>query len=420
MGRLSHRRARLLALAGLVPAACGLLAVGVAPAGSAAAPTVFVGSADATGVAVGVTINDFLVVSQVVDGSGPSAQALVSGFGDSTAYGAYPYPGDLVLTAHGLSQGAVPDYPLIAQTSYPTRPRADVDQGAFHLQADSDASRSSALAAGGGSGSEPAVGATSSMAKVVHDDQTGSVTSDAETDVEAVSYASVLRIGRIHSRVKLVAVPGRGVQRTVETDVAQVSVAGQGVDLTGKGLVLPGTTVPLPADSAVNQTLSAAGVGVHYLAGYRAGTEVVSPGVAVTVTHDVPGAGPAVVTYTLGRVSASAVPGGSVGGSLTSGTVATVSAPAATGGGGAGPAAGSAGTIPGAAATGTLPATGAGVAPQSAGNAPQLAQAPSVPATLSRPMTSAPSFYAVLVLAALATISGALLFRILGVRLAWT
>lgn len=423
MSRRGSRRARLLVLAGLVPGLSVPLLLSAAPATSAAPAAVFSGTAAATGVSVGVSVDHFIVVSQIVDGSGPTAQAVVSGFGDSKAYGAYPYPGDVVLTAHGLSNGAVPDYPLIAQSSYPTQQKSDLDHGVYRLHADSAESASSAAAQGGGGqggggGQDASVGRTSSTAKVTHDESTGAVTSEAVADLEAMSYSSVLRIGRIHSRVRLVATPGRPVQRTVETDVAQVSVAGQGVALTDKGLVLPGTTVPLPSDSSVNRTLAAAGISVHYLAGYRAGSEVVSPGVAVSVTHDVPGAGPGVVTYTLGRVAASAVPGDSVGASLTGGLLPVPAGTGTSGGGAVGVTSGVG--APPAGAGAPLPATGAAAAAPAAGSAPQLATTRSAPAGLRRALPSSPSFYAVLVLAACAAFGSALLFRILAVRLAWT
>ena len=403
----------------------GVLAVGVAamavllgggPAAAAGSPG-YLGVAAADGVRVGVVVEHFLVVSNVVDVGGPAAQALVNGFGDSTAYAAYPYPGEIVLTAHGLSQGAAPEYPLIAQSSNPTRPTGEVSQGPYDLKATSRDEASTAVATASAEGGPVVAGHTRSTASTVHDPVSGAVTSESESTVEGLSFAGVLRFGRVHSRVRVVGRPGAKPVRTSDTQVADVTVAGQQVALTDKGLVLAGTTVPLPADSTANAALAAAGITVHYLAAYSAGPTAVAPGVAVSVVQDVPGAGRTTVTYTVGQASATARPGAlAVTGDLLPviGTAARPQLPLQPAAGG--------GAVP--PATGTLPATDVSPVAPAPAAAPAPATAP-VDASAFRGVglstgPSSASLYAVVALGAVVMAGAAQLFRVLAVRLAWS
>ena len=98
--------------------------------------------------------------------------ALWYGFGDSRAYAAYPYPGAIVLTAHGLSQGAAPNYPLIAQSN-PTQQKTDVDAGPMHLHAESADDRSAASAQSAAGALAPRARDLAAHAAQVRDDPAG-------------------------------------------------------------------------------------------------------------------------------------------------------------------------------------------------------------------------------------------------------
>lgn len=386
------------------------------PAATAGGSPGFLGVAAADGVRVNVLIEHFLVVSNVVDVGGPAAQALVNAFGDSKAYAAYPYPGEIVLTAHGLSQGAAPEYPLIAESSNPTRPSGDVSQGPYDLKASSRDETSSAIAAATADGGPVVAGHTRSTASTVHDPLSGTVTSESDATLEGLSFAGVLSFGRVHSHVRVVGSPGAKPVRTSNTQVADVTVAGQQVALTDKGLVLPGTTVPLPADSTANAALAAAGITVHYLAGYSSGPTAVAPGVAVSVVQDVPGAGRTTVTYTLGQVSATARPGALavVGGPLPAvGTAGRPELPLQPGGGVGPP---DASVLP---ATDVRPVVPAPTTPLTPAAGASQSTHPFRGVGLSAGPSSA-SLYAVVALGAVAMAGAAQLFRVLAVRLAWS
>jgi hypothetical protein len=372
--------------------------------------------AAADGVRVAVEVKDFLVVSNVVDAGGPSAQSVVNAFGDSKAYAAFPYPGEIVLTAHGLSQGAAPKYPLIAQSDA-TQPKSDVSNGPYHLHAESADDSSSAYGQAAAGGGQLTVGTARSAAASAHDPKTGGVTADAETTTEGVSIAGVLSISRVHSHAQMVSTPGKPAQRTSDTEVGDITVGGQQVGLTDKGLVLPGTTVPLPPDSTANALLSAAGITVHYLAAAQTPTSTVAPGLSVSLVQDVPGVGQSTVTYVFGQAVATAQ---ATGAASTSGSTVT-GLGGSTVGGASAPAAPR--STPGGTAGSALPGNSGSISAPPSADAPVTAGAPQLvsPYTLATSSgTSSESFYLVIAAGAVVMVAAAQLFRILAVKLSWT
>jgi len=383
--------------------------------GAGASPRSWSAQAAADGTRIEVVVNDFLVVSNIVDAGGPATQAVVNAFGDSRAYAAYPYPGEIALTAHGLSQGAAPPYPLIAQSD-PTQPKTDVAAGPYELHARSTDDTSSALAKASGGGGDVAIGTTQSSASAVHDTKTGAVSAVADTTAEGISVAGVLSIGRVHSHAQMAATLGAPATRSSDTEAADVNVGGQQVGLTDKGLVLAGTDIPLPPDSTANALLSSAGIAVHYLAPSTTPTSTVAPGFAVSTQQNVPGVGDTTVTYVFGQAVASAQVTGAVapteqaGSSVVPPTGGT--APPSTSGPASAPVTST-----------STPSTGLLNQPPSQASPPETAPAPSATngytlVTSSRP--SSESFYLVIAAGAIVMVAAAQLFRILAVKLAWT
>jgi hypothetical protein len=386
-----------------------------------ATPSSWAAEAAADGVRVQVVVNDFLVVSNIVDAGGPSAQAVVDAFGDSRAYAAYPYPGEIVLTAHGLSQGAAPKYPLIAQSD-PTQPNSDVTNGPLQLHARSSDDTSTAAAQGGADGGEVTVATTLSTATASHDTSSGAVTADAETTAEGVSIAGILSIGRVHSHAQMSAMIGSPVRHASDTEVADVTVGGQQVGLTDKGLVLAGTSVPLPPDSTANALLKSSGIAVHYLAPLQTETSTVAPGFSVAASQNVPGVGETTVTYVFGQASASAQATGAadaagVSASVGVGSNGGTTTPAASGTPGSVVAPGSAvapGALP---STGDIGGSAPAAAPVTAGAPANTSNGYSLAASTG---ASSASLYVVIAGGAIVMVAAAQLFRILAVKLAWT
>ncbi|MDQ1695410.1 MAG: hypothetical protein QOJ03_763 [Frankiaceae bacterium] len=376
--------------------------------------TTWAAVAAADGARVGVMVKDFLVVSNIVDAGGPAAQSVLNGFGDCKAYAAYPYPGEIALTAHGLSQGAVPNYPLIAQSN-PTQPKSDVAAGPMHLRAESADDRSAAFAQSTAGGGGFAAGTTRSNATTAHDPETGAVTAEAESTLEAVSIEGVLSIGRVHSHARLVSKPGAPVQRITDTELADVMVGGQEVGVTDKGLVLAGTDVPLPPDSTANALLAAAGITVRYLAATKTPTSLVAAGLSVSAVEDVPGVGQTTVSYVFGQAAVTAQAKGA-------GPAATALPPVGPTGSSTPTASSGATGAPAPTGSAVVPVSGSGSAPVAS---PVTAGAPGAPAATGYDLASAKgpsseSLYVVIAAGAIVLVAAVQLFRILAVKLAWT
>jgi hypothetical protein len=411
--RLTRRRALAL-LAAVGGMSAMPLAAGASPLRTPAdngGSSTWAAIAAADGARIGVVVKDFLVVSDVVDVGGPAAQSVLNGFGDSKAYAAFPYPGEIALTAHGLSQGAVPNYPLIAQSN-PTQQERDVDAGPVHLHAQSADDRSAATSQSGTGSGDFAAGTARSTAITAHDPDSGAVTSDAESTIDAISIKGVLSIGRVHSHARMVSEPGAPARRFADTQLVDVMVGGQEVGVTDKGLVLAGSNVPLPPDSTANAMLSAAGITVHYLTATKTPTSLVAPGLSVTAVEDVPGVGETTVTYVFGQAAVTAQAKGAVEAEPTPPVGPTSTATStASGSGTAGPV-GDSTAVP-SAASGSEP-----------GDAPFTAGLPgATPATgynlAATEGPSSESLYVVIAAGAIVLVAAVQLFRILAVKLAW-
>lgn len=382
------------------------------PIAATAAPAVnsqWGGAASADGVRVGVVINGFLFVDNIVDAGGPSAQASAGSFTGSHALAAFPYPGEVVMTAHGQTSGAAPNYPLVAQSNNGGPSHNEVRRGPYDLEADSSDDASTAIAQTA-SGAGITATDTHAHAQVTHDPKTGVVTSSAESTTEEFSVAGVLSIGGVHSFARA----ATGARPSSDTEFSDVNVGGQEVGVTDKGLVLQGTDVPLPPDSTANALLKSAGVTVHYLAATTSPSSVVAPALAISAEQDVPSVGPTTVTYVLGQASASA-----------QGLAASTPLQLPSAGAGAAP-----GAAPAAAPGSSSPATGSALgltgSRSDGGPSPQTAPAPTGPDGVpsyqlaAHAGPSSQSLYLVIAGGALVAVAAAVLFRILAVKLAWT
>lgn len=401
--------------AAVVVGAAALIApIPIAALGSPTVNSQWSGTAAADGVRVDVIVDGFLFVNNIVDAGGPTAQASVGSFSGSRALAAYPYPGEIVMTAHGQTSGAAPNYPLVAQSNNGGPSHSEMHQGPYDVKAESTDDASTAVAQASGDSGPAAAGTTRSQAQVVHDTKTGAVTSTAESTTDGFSVAGVFSIGRVHSYARI-ASPAGTTKPTSDTEFGDVLVAGQEVGVTDKGLVLAGTTTPLPPDSTANAALKSAGVTVHYLAGSRSATSVVAPALSVSVVQDVPTVGETTVTYVLGQASVSAqAPAPNAGSAPSIG--------GAVGSSGAAPSA-STGSIP---APGSIGSAGPSLTgtPGGPGTTPQTAPAPgsgSNPYQLAATAgPSSQSLYLVVAAGAIVFVGAALLFRMLAVKLAWT
>jgi hypothetical protein len=388
-------------------------------------PTSYDASAAADGVRIGVFINGFPLVNQVVDVGMPSAQAVLNALGKSQAFAAMPYPGDAVLTLPGTLFPLVgapppPSYPLIASSDATTSPQASVNQVGLSMSAKSDEHSSTAkvMAGGGGGVSSTEADATSKL-----DPGTGELTATSESTTEVVTVQGVLRLGRVDATAQVTQAPNSNVKTASSFSAEGVTIAGVSTAVSDKGIVLPGRTTPVPDTTGLSPVLDAAGVSMKVVPVDQQPNSIVSAGLVVSVKETGP-TGNAIVTYTLGRASASAaasfetVPSESAAGPTVAGSTAGTES---TGAGGQAVTGDTGG--PGALAT-TSPSLSTGVA---ATPRPRTTTGRTTPglkavalAGAASSTTSAASFYLVLVVGAAVAASGLVLVRLFGVKLLWT
>jgi hypothetical protein len=307
-------RKGLVAAVGAAMLSLPLAGLGLSRA-AAAAPTTFQATAAADGFRVSVEAPKLSVVDTLVDLGGPSAQATVDGLGSSVGFAAYPNPGELVLTGPGLVAGAsggavsFPPYPFAVESSYPSVKEAHADNGVYVLRASSTQRRSTAAASSGSA--DPAVTRVASTATAALE---GDVTlSQATSTVEALALGP-LHMARSDARAAARLAPGQAPKLSAEFTVTGMDVNGTSIAIGPSGLVLAGTTAPLPATDPVRAALAGAGIELSYLAPRLDKGTARSGGIQITLhqvlSQGVPGAIPAgqVVDYrvVLGQAVASA------------------------------------------------------------------------------------------------------------------
>lgn len=282
---------------------------------TAAAGGAFRGVAAAEGVRVGVSAVGAPVTNSVVDGAGPIAQAAVDSTSGSSALASVAYPGDVVVTMPGLLAGVsggqlsgVPPYPLIATAGSTTTPGQKVDGPGSTMRAAAADRRAEATARSGpaplAEGGPAPAWATSSFVEV---DDTGVVTSLALSDVTGVTIGP-LTLGRVVARSAVRRAPGAGPERETDFAATGLMIGDAAVALTPAGLVLAGTTTPVSA-SPLQPVLDGAGISVRSLAVETTPDGVVSAGLVVTRSQELPTAiSPVTVTYTFGRALAAVSP----------------------------------------------------------------------------------------------------------------
>ena len=315
MTRLGGRRSRRAWRSGV---AFGLF--GVATLLSPSPPTAatggaFRGVAAAEGIRVGVSAVGAPVTNNVVDGASPIAQAAVDSTSGSSALASVAYPGDVVVTTPGLLAGVsggqlsgVPPYPLIATAGSTTTPEQKVDGPGSTMRAAAIDRRAEATARSGAAplaeGGPAPAWVTSSF---VEADDIGVVTSLALSDVTGVTIGP-LTLGRITARSVVRRAPGADPARETTFDATGITIGETAVALTPAGLVVAGTTTPVSA-SPLQPVLDGAGISVRPLAAEDTPDGVVSAGLVITRTQELPTAiSPATVSYTFGRALAAVSP----------------------------------------------------------------------------------------------------------------
>jgi hypothetical protein len=275
----------------------------------------------------------FLVVERYADFGSPVAAAAIDSLGRSTAYASDPFPGETAVAGPGTLAGVTGlpnpgNYPFYVASSYPATPEGNFQQPGYALKAKSDEARSSATALHGGAANDSALLYAEATSTAEYTPATGAVLAQSKAVARQVDIGGVLKIGTMESSAKVTQTPGKEPVRDSSFRADFVSVAGQAVGVTAKGLTIAGTNTPLPDGSQMAQALKSAHITVQYLQAADSPGEVTSPGLVITQRFPVPQGPEMVSTLVLGRsaakvsigdaVTAAGQSGGSTGGAAPS------------------------------------------------------------------------------------------------------
>jgi hypothetical protein len=384
----------------LVAGAVILAVVPFAGAGSAAGAehcTNYRAVAAADGLRVAYDSPGFVVVEHT-DVGFPVAQVATDAFGTATGYAAYPDIGEEVLSL--LPVAGVPRdiYPLFIDSQHPSRPEGRFSSPGINLATNTHLNYARAAADSGlGTSSILSSGALVRATAAADCSDLGVVTAQAESTIEGVGLQGLLSIGRVHSIAKVV-VDGGEPTVTSDLEISLVTIAGTPVELSASGLQ-SGASIPIP-DLGLNQLLQGLGMQLTYLAPQVQpdGRGVTAPALQLTVSQNISGGAPTVVTLTLGRAFAAA--------DATADDASSEVVPLPE----------------------VVPETGTGTdLPIGSIGAPSTPTAPRratervgdvLPVSVTGPF-STDGIYAVLAAGALAVLLGGLLFRKLGVKVEW-
>jgi hypothetical protein len=469
-GERDGRRRRLLAGAGalLLTLAVTGLATG-SKAGADSGARSLVGVASASGMRATYTVPDYVVVSEFFDGGGPVAQANVDTTGKATGFGSLPYPGENAVTAPGLLTFAtgvpVPGYPFYARADYPVTPSSEVKDpsGTYALRAAADQGKAEGAASFLFGGQNPVSRASSDATGVL--DGGGRLTMTAVGVTEGLSFSNgTLKISSVTSKSVTTYEPGSAKPATKTDLVIQgAKVGDQPVTIDRDGVHPSGQTVPVPigaGSDSINQALGQAGITVRTIAGTAVEGGGAGEVLEVTWKHTIPVEGnpKGTFVYRIGGAStfilfgaaapglpsvgppADNVPVDSGGAAPAPGAAVAPAgggSPAASGGTGGGSGNGSAGGYgTGASGYGTGGSLGSGTGSGAGagdtsgavggGGAGSLTAAPATggvtqPAILARDVRGTTKFfYAVIGVAGALLLASSALWRLKGVKAAWT
>ncbi|GAA0602700.1 hypothetical protein GCM10009547_00130 [Sporichthya brevicatena] len=245
----------------------------------------------------------FLIIENLVNGGGPTAQAALNSLGSSTGFASFPYPGDLAVAAPGLagtlSGKPVPTYPFVVTSQYPSAQEVSLDQPGYHLDSVAH-EREARSVAQAGARLAPSTDEGGAFA-------TAEVVRSADNFVSAAESRLDLQIGvvAIHgavSRAEVVIDNAGKVVRNSDFQVSSLSVNGVGVAVTEEGVSLVGSVHPAQKSLTVGNTT------IRYVEATSTDDSVLAPGLQITTPMDVPApVGRTVVTdFVIGRSFAQA------------------------------------------------------------------------------------------------------------------
>lgn len=307
---------RLAAVTGVV----GLVGMAVMPVAGAELDTgssyTVLARADAFAVEYLNTAAPVFAENAIIYGTPATAQSLVDSVGQSTAFAAAPYPGEImvglpdngkgVVAGFGGPPEAVPTYPFFVQSEHPIKPHAVQDQSGNRLVADSDQYSSSSEARSGLITGDlfAALQAQASSSSVV-DSATGTITATADSRLDALKLTEALQIGRSTAHAKMIQEPGQPIVKGSSFTIGSIIVGGVEMSYGDGGFKLGDQTPAPPGDPApLFEALKAAGITVEILPATGTESSIESAGMRITQVQEFGGSTQR-VTIILGRVRTS-------------------------------------------------------------------------------------------------------------------
>lgn len=227
----------------------------------------YTATADARLVAADVTTAPPILFDPLFDGGASVAQAQIDSLGGTSAFAADPYPSSTVLgvpgllASNGFPSGTLPPYPLVVNSDA-TKPTDQRQAGTVVLQAQSQQGSSSGKVTNGAAGAQ---------STTIADPTNDMVRAHAEAVLSSLQLSSTLTLNGVHSLAEATKPASGTLQRTASFEVSSLTILGQRVALTGTGLSLLGSDVPLANQNALLAPL------LHALAGRGTTLEFIPP-----------------------------------------------------------------------------------------------------------------------------------------------
>jgi hypothetical protein len=315
------RRVHLPSIAAVVAVVAGTSGLGIAgwgatPRASADAATEWSTSARADAMAIEYLNTNAPVfgAEPVIYGTPASAGSLVDSVGQSNAFAAAPYPGDIMVGAADNGNGALSaaglpgifsSYPFYVHSEYPIAQDKVQDQSGNRLVAHSDEHLSSSNARSGlitGDTLAALQAQASSLSSV--DTATGTLTALADSRLDAFRLTDKLQIGRSIAHAKITRVGEGELKKESSFTIGSIVINGTEMSYGDGGFKFGDQKGQSPGDpKPLFDALKAAGITIEILPAKTTDTSIDSEGMKITQVFDY-GAGKQRISFILGRVSA--------------------------------------------------------------------------------------------------------------------
>ena len=241
------------------------------------------GQASANASYVLFALPKFLIIENLVNGGGPTAQAALDSLGGSTGFASFPYPGDLAVAFPGLagtlSGKPVPSYPFVVTSQYPSAQESSLDQPGYHLDAIAH--------------EDEAVSNAQAGARLAPSSDEGGTFATASVKRTADGFVSLAE-SRLNTQIGTVAINGAISRAQVAVDnaghsvessdfrLSSLSVNGVGITMSQDGFQLVGSPLPAQKSMTVGPTT------IRFVEAQTTADSVLAPGLQITTPLEIP------------------------------------------------------------------------------------------------------------------------------------